>query len=64
MDIYDLKYDFNSSSLIEKETNKEIFKVYGHNNELLNDHILKTLFIFHSLMDEKVMSKFYKKELH
>lgn len=60
MDIYDLKYDFNSSSLIEKETNKEIFKVYGHNNELLNDHILKTLFIFHSLMDEKVMSKFYK----
>lgn len=60
MDIYDLKYDSTSSTLIKKESNEEIFSIYGHNKELLNDHILKTLIIFHSLMNQEVIDNFYK----
>lgn len=37
MDIYDLRYNVDSSSFLTDYGN---FKIYAHENELLHDHIL------------------------
>lgn len=56
MDIYDLRYNVDSSSFLTDYGN---FKIYAHENELLHDHILKTLHIFLCLIDEDVVLNFY-----
>ncbi len=56
MDIYDLRYNVDSSSFLTDYGN---FKIYAHENELLHDHILKTLHIFSCLIDEDVVLNFY-----
>ena len=56
MDFNDLKYDSENSCIT---FNNDEFKVYAHKNELLNEHIIKTQFIFHSLIDETVLLNFY-----
>lgn len=60
MDFYDLRFDSNSSSLIFKDKqNQDTFKIYAHKNELLVDHIYKTLYVFDNLKDGNVIKGFY-----
>lgn len=49
-------YDSENSCI---EINDSKFKIYAHENELLNDHILKVLKIFKELSDENVLRKFF-----
>ncbi|MBE6140120.1 MAG: CRISPR-associated helicase Cas3' [Firmicutes bacterium] len=57
MDFNDLSYDFKNSCITLKN---DKFMVYAHKNELLNEHIIKTQYIFHSLLDENVLLNFYE----
>ncbi|MDO5851592.1 MAG: CRISPR-associated endonuclease Cas3'', partial [Methanobacteriaceae archaeon] len=56
MDIHDLKYDYDSS---EFKVSEDKFKVYGHENELLHKHILKTNKIFHVLEKSNIIDNYY-----
>ena len=56
MDIFDLKYDFESSSI---DLDEDAFFIYAHTNEFLNDHLLKTEYVFENLIDKKILNKFY-----
>lgn len=56
MDFNDLSFSFEKSSI---KINNDEFKVYAHKNELLNEHILKTQYIFHLLLDENILLNFY-----
>ena len=58
MDLYDLKYDYDSSCLFF-EDNEDILNIYAHENELFHCHILKTKFVFNNLMEDDVIKKFY-----
>lgn len=65
MDFFNLKFDFESSSIkfdvecSDLDTNNE-FKVYAHNEELLSDHLDKTNLVFNSLVSEDILDYFYK----
>ncbi len=56
MDILDLKYNFESSSI---DLDEDTFFIYAHTNELLHEHLLKTEHIFHDLIDKRVIESFY-----
>lgn len=56
MDIFNLKYDFESSSI---SLDEDTFFVYAHTNELLHEHILKTEHVFQNLVNKKVLDFFY-----
>ena len=56
MDILDLKYDYDSSSI---NLDEDTFFIYAHTNELLHEHISKTKYIFYNLIDKRVMKSFY-----
>ena len=56
MDILDLKYDCDSSSI---NLGEDTFFIYAHTNELLHEHISKTKHIFYNLIDKRVMKSFY-----
>ena len=47
MDITDLKYDSDSSSI---NLGEDTFFIYAHTNELLHEHISKTKYIFYNLI--------------
>ena len=57
MDIYDLKYDLPTSRFRFKN---DFFQVYAHPNEYLHSHMLKTYFIYNELVNEEILSHFYK----
>lgn len=57
MDILDLKYDFESSSI---DLDEGSFFIFAHTNELLNEHLFKTLYVFEDLVDKKLMYSFFK----
>lgn len=60
MDIYDLRYDSDSSFLFFNNFLKnDTLKIFAHKNELFNEHILKTKMVFKCLMDEDVILNFY-----
>ena len=56
MDFNDLSFDFNSSSIL---INNHKFKIYAHENELLSEHMEKTLLFFHQIADENILKKFH-----
>ena len=56
MDFNDLSFSFEKSCI---KINNDEFKVYAHKNELLNEHIFKTQYIFHSLLNENILLNFY-----
>lgn len=56
MDFNDLSFSFEKSSI---QINNDEFIVYAHKNELLSEHILKTQYIFHLLLDENILLNFY-----
>ena len=56
MDFNDLTFDFHSSSI---NINDDELKIYAHKNELLTQHIEKTLFFFHQLLDNDVLFNLY-----
>lgn len=56
MDYNDLSFSFEKSCI---KINNDEFKIYAHKNELLNEHIIKTQYIFHSLLDEDIFLNFY-----
>ena len=57
MDILDLKYDFKSSSI---DLDEDTFFIYAHTKEFLNEHLLKTMYVFENLIDENIINHFYK----
>ena len=57
MDILDLKYDFESSSI---DLDEDTFFIYAHADEFLNEHLLKTEYVFENLIDKNILKNFYK----
>lgn len=57
MDILDLKYDFKSSSI---DLDEDTFFIYAHTKEFLNEHLLKTMYVFENLIDKNIINHFYK----
>lgn len=58
MDFFNLKYDFESSSI---KLNEDTFYFYAHPDEFLYEHLDKTLMVFKELINEDVLFKFYNK---
>lgn len=57
MDLFDLKYDPQSS--IFNIGNDELL-IWGHPHEALNDHINKTKLVFNEFIDLNIIESFYK----
>lgn len=57
MDILDLKYDFESSSI---NLDEDAFFIFAHTDEFLNEHLLKTEYVFENLIDKTILNNFYK----
>ncbi|MDO5836356.1 MAG: CRISPR-associated helicase Cas3' [Methanobacterium sp.] len=56
MDIFDLRYDENSSCFW---TGNDSLKIWAHDNELLRDHISKTKILFSQISKEEIIFDFY-----